>query len=143
MLGRSQVRILRTQVLATTVCYLFICRAAAQPLKMVQIDDSFDGRSIAVHTGDVIEITLAENASTGYRWTLPPTSTSGWSPTLRQIEQTVETQSTRPGMPGVRRLYFEAAAAGDAELELEYRRSWETSAKPARTFRLRIKIRLP
>jgi predicted secreted protein len=108
---------------------------------MVQIDDSFDGRSIAVHTGDVIELTLAENASAGYRWRLPPARASAWSPPLRQIEQTVEAQGTRPGMPGVRRLYFEAAAEGNAELELEYRRSWETSTSPARTFRLRIEVR--
>ena len=107
---------------------------------MIQVDDSFDGRSVVVHAGEMIEVTLAENASTGYRWSLPPARRSKWSPTLRELEEVAEARGTRPGMPGVRRLYFEAAVEGNAELELEYRRSWQTSAKPARTFRLRVEV---
>jgi inhibitor of cysteine peptidase len=35
---------------------------------MVTLTDQDNGRSLPVHVGDVIEVQLAENATTGYRW---------------------------------------------------------------------------
>lgn len=108
---------------------------------MIQLDDSFDGRSIVVDTGELIELALTENASTGYRWIFSSERSSKWSPALRMVEEATQAQATRPGLAGVRRLIFEATVAGSAELELEYRRPWEASGSPARTFRLRVEVR--
>jgi inhibitor of cysteine peptidase len=107
---------------------------------MIQVDDSFDGRLVELKVGEMIEITLNENVSTGYRWILPLKLRSKWRPTLRQVKETPQARSTQPGTPGVRCLYFEALREGKGEVQLEYRRSWEALAKAARTFRLRFEV---
>ena len=110
---------------------------------MMQLDESFDGRSVTLRVGERIELALAENASTGYRWRPAPARRSAWGPALRAIDETFAAPGQRPekpGAPGIRRLYFEAVTAGSADLELEYRRSWQPSAQAARTFRLRIEV---
>jgi inhibitor of cysteine peptidase len=108
---------------------------------MISIDDSFDGRSITLSVGEMIEVTLTENASTGYRWAAPVDRHLDGDDVLREVQREPEAQDLRPGTPGVRRFHFEALSAGSTELHLEYRRSWESSAKVARTFQLRIKVR--
>jgi predicted secreted protein len=110
---------------------------------MIELDESFDGRSVTLRVGDRIELALAENASTGYRWSPPSGRDSAGSSALREIDETFAAPGQRPGMPGapgIRHLYFEAVTAGSADLELEYRRSWQPSAQAARTFRLRIEV---
>ena len=108
---------------------------------MISIDDSFNERAVAVRAGETIEVTLAENASTGYRWIVSSDRGSRLDDALREVGQTAQAEGTRPGMPGVRCFRFEALAAGYAELQLEYRRTWEMAAEPARTFRLRVEVR--
>jgi inhibitor of cysteine peptidase len=113
----------------------------AQKQKMIQVDDAFNGREVTLHVGQTLEVSLSENASTGYRWTIPPELKSKLEPVLREREGSVDAPEGPPGKPGVRHLYFEAAAAGTVGLELHYRRSWETNTPPARTFKLRVVVR--
>jgi predicted secreted protein len=108
---------------------------------MIQADDTFDGRELALHIGETLEVRLAENASTGYQWSIPPELKHKLAPALRELQETIEAPAGPPGKPGFRHLYFEAVAAGNAELEIHYRRSWETKKPPARTFRLHISVR--
>jgi inhibitor of cysteine peptidase len=110
---------------------------------MIALDDSADGRTLHVRVGERIAIALSENASTGYRWSLPPARRSAWCPTLREIDERFAAPGpgpATPGAPGVRRLVFEAAMAGIAEIAIEYRRAWQTSAPAARTFRLHVEV---
>jgi predicted secreted protein len=106
---------------------------------MIHIDDNFDGRTLAIRIGEIVELTLAENASTGYRWDFA-NERSSWSAVLRLLEEQAGATDTRPGMPGTRRFLLEAVAPGDAELELEYLRPWQRSTPPARTFRALIEV---
>ena len=110
--------------------------------KMTQVDDSFDGRQITLHTGDALEVRLAENPSTGYRWKEPQESQTGSTNVLKKVEDTFESPPGQPvpGKPGTRILRFEATTTGDADLVLQYRRSWNSGAQPARTFRLRVRV---
>jgi inhibitor of cysteine peptidase len=108
---------------------------------MISINDSFDGSSIALRVGEMIEITLTENASTGYRWTAPADRHLDVGDVLREVQTEPAGQNFRPGMPGVRRFHFEALGAGNTELQLEYRRPWAASAMAVRTFRLRVEVR--
>jgi inhibitor of cysteine peptidase len=108
---------------------------------MVQVDDSFNGREVSLQAGDTLEVSLSENASTGFQWSVPPELKHRFDTVIREREQAVEGSSGPPGKPGVRHLYFETIGTGTAELELHYRRSWESKAPPARKFKLRVRVR--
>ena len=113
----------------------------AQPRKMVQVDDSFNGREVNLQVGDTLEISLSENASTGFQWSVPPELKHKFDKVIREREQAVEGSGGLPGKAGVRRLYFDTVATGIAELELHYRRHWEREVPPARNFKLRVRVR--
>jgi inhibitor of cysteine peptidase len=107
---------------------------------MVQVDDTFNGREVALSASEMLEVRLSENPSTGHRWTQPEESRSGWTAILRQVDDTFESAGTVPGKSGTRILRFEAIGAGDADLLLQYRRSWDKDAEPARRFRLHVRV---
>jgi predicted secreted protein len=103
---------------------------------MVSVDDSSNGREVFLHVGESLKISLNENASTGFRWTI-----HSQPETLRESEaERAEGPKGPPGRAGVRNFYFEAVSQGSGELEMEYRRGWEHAAKPARRFKLRVRI---
>jgi inhibitor of cysteine peptidase len=109
---------------------------------MIKADESFNGREVVIQPGETLEVSLAENASTGYRWVISEDSKNKFGKTIHEREQSVEAPAppAPPGKPGIRHLYFEAAEPGAVELEIHYRRPWETGKPPARTFRLRILV---
>jgi len=108
---------------------------------MVQADDSFSGRQVELHVGETLKISLSENASTGFQWITPPESVHAFEKILREGEAVAEGEKGPPGKPGVRHFYFEAFEPGTVELELQYRRPWETAKPPARKFKLRVRVR--
>jgi inhibitor of cysteine peptidase len=122
------------------MCGLVIFGVHAQPRKMIQVDDTFHGREVALQVGQTLKVSLSENASTGHQWSIPAELKSKLTPVLREREETVEAPDGPPGRPGVRNLYFEAVAAGTADLEIHYRRPWERNAPPARKFKLRVLV---
>jgi inhibitor of cysteine peptidase len=107
---------------------------------MIQVDDTFHGREVALQVGQTLKVSLSENASTGHQWSIPAELKSKLISVLREREETVEAPDGPPGRPGVRHLYFEAVAAGTADLEIHYRRPWESNAPPARKFKLHVLV---
>jgi predicted secreted protein len=128
---------------ATALCGLMIASLHAQQRKMIRVDDSFDGREVKLQVGETLEVSLSENASTGHRWSISPELKRKLTPTLRETDETVDASSRPPGNSGVRHLYFEGVSAGTAELEIEYRRSWENHKPPARGFKLHVLVQSP
>ncbi len=103
---------------------------------MIAVDDSSNGHEVVLHAGEVLKISLSQNASTGYTWAIHVKPDI-----LRESEgASADPPKGPPGSPGVRNFYFEAVGQGSGELELEYRRSWEQAAQPARTFKLRVRV---
>jgi inhibitor of cysteine peptidase len=107
---------------------------------MIKADQSFNGREVRLEPGETLEISLPENASTGYRWTI--SETFRHSDLIRERESSVEAPAAPalPGKTGIRHLLFEAVKPGAAELELSYRRPWETGKPAARTFHLQVVV---
>ena len=103
--------------------------AKAEQAAALTLTEADDGRNVTVHRGDVIEIRLMQNASTGYVWT-PETETS---PALVLTGETVErpeapSGAAPPGAPGFAVFHFRAAAPGSSAVRLKYWRSWEGDA---------------
>jgi inhibitor of cysteine peptidase len=122
------------------VC-LLIPGAQTQKFKMIQIDESFNGRDVTMQVGQILEISLAENASTGYQWSIPAELKSKLASFLREREGTLQVPDAQRGRPTLRHLHYEALAAGTVTLEIYYQRSWENHKSPARKFTLRVLIR--
>ena len=105
---------------------------------MIKVDDSFNGRQVRLQAGEVLEVALAENATTGFRWWVKAKPDF-----LAESQETEPPQPAPPGPPGrggVHRFYFRAERKGTGELELEYRRSWETEKPAARSYKLRVRV---
>ena len=108
---------------------------------MVQVDEGFNGSQVDLRVGETLEISLSENASTGFQWIMSAESAQEIGRVLREQGSSIEGASGPPGKPGVRHFRFEAFAPGTADLELQYRRSWEAGKAPARRFSLHVRVR--
>jgi inhibitor of cysteine peptidase len=108
---------------------------------MVQVDERFNGRQVELRVGDTLQISLSENASTGFQWTIPAESAQKLEKVLHEHTSSVEGAGGPPGKPGVRHFQFEAFAPGTVELELQYRRPWETGPPAGRSFNLQVSVR--
>jgi inhibitor of cysteine peptidase len=93
-----------------------------------KLTDADSGSEVAVSVGDLIEVSLEENPSTGYRWEVvsPPA----------MIELTdddyLEPDTDAVGAPGTRELRFEATAEEAGILRLEYIRPFDDPPVPER-----------
>ena len=104
---------------------------------MVEIDKSYDGREVTLSVGDVAELTLAENPTTGYRWAFAAKP----EPACKIVSDTFEPGTSAPGAGGTHRWQFQAVSSGSGTVEMQYRRSWEKDAAAGQTFKLNIRVK--
>lgn len=106
---------------------------------MTQVDESYNGREATLRAGEKLQVSLPQKTgSTGYRWIIPADVKEKLAPTLHQLEESVEAPAGPPGHGGIQTFAFEAGRPGAVDLEIQYRRSWETDKPSARTFRLHV-----
>ena len=104
---------------------------------MRTISENDNGSVIEVHPGESLQISLAENATTGYRWEIN-----------RYDEDHFEALSSDSSYPnsgvvgsGGRAIFtFQAKRAGYGEIVLKHRRSWEKDQPPLAEFRIRVQV---
>ena len=93
---------------------------------------SDSGSKITLDSGELFEIVLRENPTTGYRWhvtIVPPTIIASEGDDL-------SSPSKAPGSGGERHFRFRAAQAGAFELECLRYREWESASSATETFKL-------
>ncbi|SRR5258706_6788407 len=96
---------------------------------MTALDESSNGQVVDVMVGDTVELTLAENPTTGYRWRLQKTG----QPVAQLIEDRMVAQVTeRSGAPSKRHWTFRVIAQGTAPIGMTLQRHWEQGL--AKTF---------
>ena len=115
----------------------FWCAGCGRQPKMLEIDESYDGREVDINVGDVAEVKLAENPTTGYRWVFA----SKPEPVCQVADDSFEPGGTASGAGGTHRWKFEAVSSGTGAVKLEYRRPWEKNAAAGQTFTLNIRVR--
>lgn len=104
--------------------------------KSLVLDELDNGTHICLNVGDTLSIKLKSNPSTGYSWKI-----EDLSPVLQQIEaKTTPGKKGSLGEPGSQSFTFKANQPGEAELVLNYLRTFEKKTPPARTFSISIKI---
>jgi len=110
--------------------------ACARHRKMIHIDAHSSGQQVSLRVGDTVEISLAENPTTGFRWDLQ----SKAEPACKLLKSSFEPAKVVPGRGGTHFWQFQAVQAGTGKIELEYRRPWEQDSPPSRVFTLSIHV---
>ena len=110
---------------------------AHRPPRAIVVQQSQDGQVVQLQRSQRLVIRLPSNPSTGYDWQVVTVSRT----VLRQGAVTfVGNPNPRGwvGVGGVDLFRFRAIGAGNTQLRMAYRRWWERSQRPGRTFRLRV-----
>jgi inhibitor of cysteine peptidase len=105
--------------------------AAGAPVTVTEADA---GKTIRLHPGDALVVTLDGNPTTGYMWEREPSEDG----VLVQVgEPAFQPASDALGASGKVLLHFEAKAKGETTLNLVYHRSWESEA-PVKVFAVTV-----
>ena len=110
------------------------CSFAVNKTVLTRTDD---GKKVTVRIGDLLDIVLDENPTTGFRWvsaSSAPAAIMVCSPS----EFTAESRLIGAG--GKRTIHFKAVKKGKEKLMFAYRRTWENKP-PARTFRVTVTVK--
>jgi inhibitor of cysteine peptidase len=96
---------------------------------------------VSMRVGQVFEIALMSNASTGYAWEF----TSDGAPVLSRTTgpatpPPMDTQPPMPGAPSIARWWLRADKPGVVTVRMVYRRSWE-AVPPAKVVEYRIHVK--
>jgi inhibitor of cysteine peptidase len=103
----------------------------------VKINESDDGKTIEVASGEDVDIELNGNPTTGYQWQLEGES----SPVIRQISEPEFKPATAAiGSGGKVLIKFKATNIGKAGVKLVYKRSWEKTS-PSKTFKINFNVK--
>jgi inhibitor of cysteine peptidase len=103
---------------------------------MISVDQSYAGQTIDVPAGQVMELRLPENPTTGFRWVF--TSAGGPACVLSGDSFRPPTSGAL-GAGGEHRWDIRAVQPGICELSLAYRRSFE-SGPAERSFTIRVRV---
>ena len=100
---------------------------------MIIVDQNASGQTIDLQVGQVMELRLAENPSTGFRWRL----TSDGAPACVVVNDRFEGSPGPPGQGGQHTWEIRGAAAGDCDIAMQYRRPPDTLAG---SFALHVRV---
>jgi len=103
---------------------------------MFLIDESFLDRTVDLAVGQVIELRLKENPTTGFRWSFA----ADGKPCCTVVSDAFERKQGPPGAGGEHAWQMKAVRVGNCELQLFYRRSFDPHVPPARSFTLHLKV---
>ena len=123
-------------LLLAALFLLAICPAGARAATKV-VTDADKGGTVTIKMGDVLEVRLSSNPTTGYEWSVDPKST----PLLRQTGQS-QSPAAQPGVghPIVQIFKFEPTGKGMGILLLHYVRSWEKPDPNEQQYDLNVTI---
>lgn len=118
---------------------------ASADAAMATVPLSRDGDTV-LEIGQVLEIALQGNASTGYMWEFlsegaPQVRRFVPEPTAAKTPAADDGKPPMVGSPSVYRWYFEAVQPGATEIRMVYHRPWEKSATMTRETVFRIVVR--
>jgi inhibitor of cysteine peptidase len=115
---------------------VFCANAEEAPQTMLSLVEADSGRTIDIRPGETVQITLRENATTGYRWAID-----------HYDEEFIEAFATEPHYPsksigagGEVAFVFQAKKIGTGEIVLKQWRHWEGDSSVIARFRLRLNV---
>lgn len=93
--------------------------------------------TLQIKTGEVYNLKLPSNLSTGYTWSFAPKE----SPIITINEVSDGLPSDTPGAPGETIFRIKGMQKGNAKITFTYRRVWEKDIAPKETKRITVKVK--
>ena len=122
--------------LALVIVIIFIVTCGISPAVTVRLKQADAGSTVTLHPGDMLEIALASNPTTGYTWEVQ----SGAEAVFAQKgAPEFKADSTLIGAGGMTIFRFERISGGEGVLSLIYHRSFESGVAPLKTFAIKVK----
>jgi inhibitor of cysteine peptidase len=90
-------------------------------MSTLKLNADSNGTTHEINAGDLVSITLPENPTTGFRWSIVETDET----VLRTEDDDFAPAGTAIGSGGERTILLRAAAPGSVEISLEEARAWE------------------
>jgi inhibitor of cysteine peptidase len=113
--------------------------ASEGPIKLTAADN---GKDIAVKVGDIVQVALTGNPTTGFSW-LTSQSEADASVLKQQGEAVYVQESTDPSLVGGGGTFtftYKALAPGQVVLKFDYAQSWD-SAQPEQTVSVTVNVK--
>lgn len=131
-------RPLTATFVACILAVLFVSPAQALEVRVQQRDS---GRSISLHRGDLLQVSLVENPSTGFSWrTVRRPSRKVLKLTSNRFVSPPQTSPPTVGAPGRRVIVWRAVGSGRTTLKLGLFPPG-SNTKAVKSFRLSIAVK--
>jgi inhibitor of cysteine peptidase len=114
-------------------------RPGAMKAEAMRLTEKDDGQKISVATGQVLNLSLPENPTTGYGWSVADLKLPDCLAALSAGEY--KPDADRIGSGGMMTWRFVALRHGSGELRLVYNRSFETDRPPAKVFTISVEVK--
>ena len=106
---------------------------------MKTLGESDNNAVVQVNVATTFSLSLAENGTTGHKWTTP-TFDRGILSLQSDVTNSPATDAP-PGAGGSRNFVFRANAAGTTKIELAYRRSWEAVSESTTSYAVTVVVK--
>lgn len=139
MMKNNFKKIKTATLLLITVSFVLASCAQPQPStpKEVSIIWSEIEQGVGLEVGDILEVVLPANPSTGYMWEVGFYNQSVLKPGGKPEFLSSNAQL---GAQGSQKLHFEAVGEGETELVLVYRRSFENEGSSPQIFQVTVVV---
>jgi predicted secreted protein len=105
-------------------------------LRLIVVTEAQNGQDVRIGTKGVLIVRLRAQAGTGYSWAITDAP-----PFLRLSEEHNEPAGRPiPDGPEFQLFTFKPTGSGNAPLSFAYRRPWEASQPPARTYNVKVTV---
>jgi inhibitor of cysteine peptidase len=117
---------------------LFTLLSGCAEKSTVNVNESQNGSSVDLQTGDILVITLDGNPTTGYQWEMLPNPDG-----IVELQGDPEYKSggNLVGSGGKYSFNVKAVKAGTTTVDLKYFRSFEEGVPPIQTFSIEITVK--
>jgi inhibitor of cysteine peptidase len=102
---------------------------------MIIVDQHYAGQTVDLPVGQVMELRLAENPTTGYRWAL----VADGAPACLVVSDRFDHPAGPPGRGGEHAWQIKGAAIGECEIAMQYRREFQPDAA-LQSFALHVRV---
>ena len=106
---------------------------------MIVVDQNHSGQIIDLPVGQVIELRLAENPTTGYRWSFVADGAPACVVVADRFDGPTGPAGGPPGRGGEHAWQIKGAVAGECRIAMRYARGFQPDA-PAQSFALTVRV---